>query len=353
MVKCYDVYLLGDSSLSLVRFPQIKSKFDSPASQIQMNIRPISFKIKLEVATDPRVSNIYTSSTTNIDDGQLYACKMLDDSLICRPVSNLLTFRPDLSHMNPKEEPKDTQEEIRPVSVKLSGPERHNPSTRSRVDDTEDPLDEPKTLTYASLASRDSIQQRQTLFARIKTDPDRKPDIKPKIPAPSPKKSFAISQLVKNCLLKAKLVSFEEVYQMVDQLDRTKDILDTLADLAILVQGNWVVKSEVLYGDSSERDCSDVTGISIRLFIAARDYLMWLFQQDRYVSRLSFTRAVKIPDEDALELMNQLGTLDECSKKWEFKLPTDKSFIDKFPEVVQRQAKLWKVRRANKLAIFG
>lgn len=409
----YDVYLEKgpeeDASLVLMRFPGVKPQFRNPADQIQMSIRPKSHEIKLSVTLDPNSpnfcrqqagslgqksnprifdgfvnKNVYTSTKTKIEDGQLYVCKLDCDRLTCRPVSDLLTMRADLTHFNIREEPSEIKEEVRPVSVKFAAPERHIQSTRVRTDDTEDPQDEPKTLSYASLNSRDSSQIRHLLFeTRIKADPDAEPedckpsldsppDVKPKIermevddvynvdasaPQTSPRKTVVVKQRVKDCLLRAKLVSFEEVYNYI-KADAAvkftnKDVLDALADMAVLVQGNWAVKSEVLYGDSSERDSTDVTGISIRLFIAARDYLLWLLDQNRVVSRPEFSSQVKIPDYDVLELMNQVGTFREDIKRWELKLPTDQRFIEKFPEVVQRQAKLWTVRRANKLSIFA
>lgn len=393
----YDVYLNGgsDASLVLMRFPAMKSQFDNPADQIQLTIKPKSYQLRLEVARDPngpnfcpdrahgQNSNIYTSTKTNLEDSQLYVCKLFGGRLICHPISSLLTLRSDFSHFNIRDE--TTSEEIRPVSVRLAAPERQVLSSRVRETDQEDPLDEPKTLSYASLLSRDSSQQRMSLFRFCKPDPDaepedrkpfiipppavgledRKPSIVPPLDTeledrkpfvvsqPDVKVSKTIKQRVKDCLLKAKLISFEEArISTSDSNIASRDIVDALTEYAILVQGNWVVKSEILHGDSSVVDCTDVTGVSIRLFNAARDYLLWLFDQKRFVSRIEFINNVRIPDHDVLELFKELGTLNQETKLWEFKLPRDVKFLEDFAHVAQKQAALWKIRRANKLSIF-
>lgn len=413
-----------DSSLALIRFPAMRSQFENKAEDIQLSIKPKSLQTKLEVDIDsssenfsqtaaqslasksnpktfPQASvdrNFYSSTRIPIEDGQLFVGRIVNNKIVCRPISNIITMRSDLSHFDPKEEV-DPKEEIRPISVKFAAPDRQHTSLRNQDNQLEpdDPLDEYRNFKYSPLDSRKSASQRSVLFGKQVPKVKREsgedsvdvkptiplrpliPDIKPKVEKKefdeiytqqqtsqqlnSPKKSNQVKHWVKNCLLKAKIVSFEEVYRFIRakqssssgkdnfQLNN-KDILDALTDLALLVQGIWAVKSELLYGDSSERDCTDVTGISINYFIAARDYLLWLFTQTRVVSRLEFSRQVRMPDYDILDLFNQLATFKSDIKKWELKLPTDNRFLEEFPDVVQRQAALWKVKKANKLSIF-
>lgn len=406
------------SSLVLMRFPAMRSQFDNPEDLIKLSVRPKSLKFKLETLinqdsenycseqasdlirkSNPKSfasgkvdRNICSSNKISLDDGQLFVCRVVDEKIVCRPLSHLITMRSDFSHFDLKEEV-DPKEEARPISVKFAAPDRPSAFPKSKQNDqeTDDPLDDFRVLDYRPAKSQEASEQRVALFGRkrLKVEPgledvdmeDRKPDvvfvpdIKPKIEKidqdiyssefvnsqHSPRKSNHIKERVKDCLLKAKLVSFEEVYQFIkgynphisDNVQVTnKDLLDALNELAVLVQGNWAVKSEILYGDSSERDCTDVTGISINLFIAARDYLLWLFNQDRFVNRLQFSRRVRIPDHDVKELFSQLSIFRKDLLKWELKLPTDDRFLKQFPEIVQRQVNFWKVRRNNELSIF-
>lgn len=350
--------------------------------------------------------NIYTSTRNFLDDKQLFVCKTVDNKLVCRSVSEVIALRSDLTHFDLKEEV-DPREEIRPVSVKFSSTDRQNAPSKPKDNSHEDEsLEDYKPFTLFDCESNEAKLQREYLFGiqaipnvRIKPDPDAEmepvdkkpiipststcevPDIKPKIEKMdiddiytsesrnqpgSPRKSNLTRQRVKECLLKAKLVSFEEIYKYLkdykdftgqsmdgDQMSiNVKDLVDALSEHALLVQGNWAIKSETLYGDSTVRNATDVTGVSITLFTAARDYLIWLFSQERLVSRPKFTKQVKLPDHDVMELFQQLATFRPDLRKWELKLPTDQRFLDKFPDVVNRQNTFWKVRKANRLGIF-
>lgn len=428
-LEAYDVYIETESSpedqkLIVTQFPAMKSQFDKDSEKITLSVKPKSMKLKLEVDLDCNSNSysrekseylarqskpqsfpsklvdksIYTSTRNNIDDDQLFVCKTVNNRLVCRPVSHFLTMRPDLTHFDLKDEI-DPREEVKPVSVKFGATERQGGPSKRAQDKSEEleQTEEYQSFDFTDMRSKDATKLNDTLFGKstkIKPDPDAEmvdkkpliqqpnlPDIKPKIEKmdidsiysnenlnlqSSPKKSNVIRSRVKECLMKAKIVSFEEVYNFIkgyrevpkahrheDRVSiNTKDILDGLNEYAILVQGNWAIKSEVFYGDSGERESTDVTGIPINLFTAARDYLIWLFNQDRIISRPEFTAKVKIPDHDVLELFNQLSNFRKDIKKWELKLPTDQKFIDNFPEVVQRQATFWKVRKANKFSAF-
>lgn len=274
--------------------------------------------------------------------------------------------------------------------VKLAHADRQSKyPSRTSAAETEDLNSDYEDLRFQCVNSREAGTQRVTYFGpknikmEVDADPepdikDIKPDVKP-IPnivpktekididdiyssggISSKKPNNVVKQMVRECLLKAKLVSFEEVYRYIEGKSNpnksiqfnTKDLLEALTEYAVLVQGNWAVKSDILYGVSVERLYTDVTGIAIGIFVAARDYLLWLFNQNRLISRLEYSLQVRMPDHDILVLFNQLALFRRDSKKWELKLPTDERFIARFPEVVQRQANFWKVRRANKLSMF-
>jgi len=434
VVRQYDVYIEdipsreGDDRLVVAQFPALQSQLSNTADEIQFYVKPKSMKLKFDVDLnhhsrsyssgraeslaekskpqafpDGRVNkNTYTSTRNDLNDSQMFVAKVVDQRLICRPITDFVSFRSDLTHLDIKEET-DPKEEVRPVSVKFAASDRQSLPIRPKESqqEIEEALEDYKSFTFRDIQSSEAKLLREHLFyvvstqVKIKPDPEAMPqyeqkpvidiqdcDIKPKIETMevddiysigdirnrpgSPSKISLVRSRVKECLMKAKIVSFEEVYSYLleyrdlspvkSQDDRTavnvKDLIDSLSEHAVLVQGNWAIKSETLYGDSSVKDSTDVTGIPINHFIAARDYLLWLFNQDRLVSRPLFTKHVKIPDHDALQLFNELGRLKANERKWELKLPTDEKFISKFPEVVQRQNTFWKVRKANKLNTF-
>lgn len=387
-----------DGKLVVVQFPAMTSQFDNDPDTIDLSIKPKTTRLRLVVESGAQ-RNAYVSTKNNIDDSQLFVCKRINDRLICVPVSHICTMRSDFSHLNPKEEI-DPREEVRPVSVKFASNDRYQSPTKHLTKDAEidDSTEVFRSLLFKPMKNKFATSQRELLFGKqikvkpeldhelkhIKPDVELLPDVKPKVEKIDVDDVYSSSSLktqikseesdlvmkrVKECLTKAKLVSFGEVYQFLINYPKlptnyddasvertapnTKDILDALNEYAVLVQGNWAVKSEVLYGDSGVRECTDVTGIPINLFTSARDLLLWSFNQNRTVSRPQYSKRVKIPDHDVLELFNQLAIYKSNTKKWELKLPTDKKFLSNFPDVVQRQTTFWKVRKANKLGIFN
>ena len=398
----YDVHIertspAEDSKLVAVQFPAIKSQFDRDPDELTLSIMNKSLKMRIELRDVNTArnggKNVYVSTRNNIDDSQLFICKVVNDRLVCQPISQIVTMRPDFSHLNPKEEV-DANEEIKPVSVKFSANDRHHSQFKTHErSDPEEELEVYQEYSFRNMRGKHATIQREALFGKqtkIKPDPDAdtvdtKLDIKPsiqdikpkvekidmetvyredtKINMPIPQKRVDLIKLrVKECLVKAKLASFEEIYRFLEHYHEMvlteqvsickKDVIDALNEYGVLVQGNWAVKSEVLYGDSGDRESTDVTGISINLFTAARDYLLWLFDQKRLVSRPAYSRRVKIPDHDVIELFKQLADFRPILKKWEFKLKTDKQFMLNCPEVVDRQRAVWRVTRNNKLKIF-
>lgn len=393
----FDVYIEknlpgDDSSLVTVKFPAMQSQLDRPSKSVDLSIKPKSLKMKLEIELNQnsptfcqhraqalaRLSanrsfsdaivnkNIYTSSQVPVDDDQLFVAKVVDNRLVCRPLSHVMIMRSDFSHLDVKEEI-DPKEEVKPVSVKFAGP--GSSKMQSNQQELDDALDEYKSVVYYGVDSNQAAEQRTMLFcpliAKVKKDPDApdmdvdvetKPpatilmDIKPKIGTLA-----SVKQKVKDCLIKAKIVSFNEINQFIDGslpfIDE-KEILEALNEFGLLVQGNWAVKSEILIDPSAKTAGSSLTGVSTNLLIGARDYLLWLFTQDRFVNRLKYTSEVRLPDHDVLQLLNQLATFRKEDKIWELKLPTDVEFIERYPDIVQRQASLWKVKKANKLGIF-
>jgi hypothetical protein len=400
-LRHYDVYIekttpSEDSKLVIAQFPALSSQFDiEDPDELTLSIMHKSLKMKIE-RCDTKVDrngsrNIYTSSRNSIDDSQLFICKVVNNRLVCQPVSQIVTIRPDFSHLNPKEEI-DPNEEIRPVSVKFSANDRHHTQSKSQDKSNMDEAHEEfQEYLFRSLTDKNAKARRDLIFGKhthIKPDPDAGlvdskwninlfvPDIKPKVEKMDTddiysmeatatvhqKRLDLIKQRVRDCLTRAKLASFEEIYRFLECYQESalieqpqlckKDIIDALNECAVLVQGNWAIKSEILYGDSGDKESTDVTGISINLFTAARDYLLWLFDQKRFVSRPAYAKRVKIPEHDVLELFNQLADYRPNLRKWEFKLKTDRLFILNCPEVVDRQKSIWRVTRNNKLKIF-
>lgn len=139
-------------------------------------------------------------------------------------------------------------------------------------------------------------------------------------------------------------------------------ILKVLPQLAVLVRGNWAVKSEVLFPKDT---LSAVSGVPAEVMCRARDYVvslhtfysmlsvfkncyqqLLLFTRNQYVERRKVSSVIKIPTEEIKEIFTGISKL-RYSKGWELALPTDADFINKYTDMVQRQNALWDQREVE------
>ncbi|VEN48219.1 unnamed protein product [Callosobruchus maculatus] len=115
-------------------------------------------------------------------------------------------------------------------------------------------------------------------------------------------------------------------------------LLRTLPVVAVLVRGNWVVKSEVLYPANT---FSSTSGVPAELMCRARDYVLYLFTKHQYVERKTVSSILKIPSEELKEIFTGISKLRRHNKEWELQLPTDVEFINKHSELVNKQNAYW------------
>ncbi|KAG0413261.1 hypothetical protein HPB47_009596 [Ixodes persulcatus] len=138
----------------------------------------------------------------------------------------------------------------------------------------------------------------------------------------------------------AKVVDFSKLMSVLPSRSDATSVVRFLQQVALLVQGCWVVKSDVLYPKDS---FSAVTGVPAETMCRARDYLMWLYTQSRHVVQSKFADTVRLPSEDVKTLLSEMGRLTPSG--WEFLLSPDKEFVTRFPDVVQRQQMLWDAKQ--------
>ncbi|XP_022917040.1 DNA-directed RNA polymerase III subunit RPC5 [Onthophagus taurus] len=124
-------------------------------------------------------------------------------------------------------------------------------------------------------------------------------------------------------------------------------VLKSLPQVAVLVRGNWVVKSEVLYPQNT---FSSTSGVPADVMCRARDYILYLFTQNECVERKKVSSLVKIPAEELKEIFIGVSKLKH-NKVWELSLATDAEFILKHSDVVQRQNAQWE-HRAKQLGEY-
>ncbi|XP_017777402.1 PREDICTED: DNA-directed RNA polymerase III subunit RPC5 [Nicrophorus vespilloides] len=149
--------------------------------------------------------------------------------------------------------------------------------------------------------------------------------------------------LLEQCrlLLKdAKIIQFQQLIILLAGCDgaTSEALLKTLPQVAVLVRGNWIVKSEILYPQDT---FSAVGGVPAELMCRSRDYVLYLFTKKQFITRKEV--CLRLPIEEIKEIFTGISKLDR-SKRWSLVLPTDTDFMGKHFEVVERQQALWEQR---------
>lgn len=150
-------------------------------------------------------------------------------------------------------------------------------------------------------------------------------------------KHMTLGDQVKALLKNAKVIRFTQLLTLLPKGSDATTMLRSLQQVALLVQGCWVVKSEVLYPDDT---FSAFSGVPAQALCRCRDYIMWHFTQNRYLMRKDIAAVIKMPAEDVKDILEQMAR-PRVNRGWEFLFDYDAEFVGRHPEIVQRQSMLW------------
>lgn len=150
-------------------------------------------------------------------------------------------------------------------------------------------------------------------------------------------RTLPLGDQVKTLMKNVKVMPFANLMGLLASGTDSTAVLRCIQQVAMLVQGNWVVKSDVLYPKST---CSPHSGVPAEVLCRGRDFVMWRFTQDRSLMRKEVAAIIKLPPEDVKDFLEQMAT-PRTNRGWEFLLPTDRDFVKKHPDVAQRQHMLW------------
>jgi len=155
---------------------------------------------------------------------------------------------------------------------------------------------------------------------------------------------YPMERRIYSILLSTHVMSFARIKEVVNSDGKVADeqILTCLEQCAVLVQGNWVIKSQQHYRDQLG---------------AIRELLIWTFVQEPVVSKLQFIERIPnchSPHEDIRQLFLDIAVLhmhaDRPGGAWKLKYPRDDNFISAHPELVSKQMALWEMRSKRILA---
>ncbi|CAH2307155.1 DNA-directed RNA polymerase III subunit RPC5 [Pelobates cultripes] len=162
-------------------------------------------------------------------------------------------------------------------------------------------------------------------------------------------RTLPLGDQIKILMKNVKVIPFANLMGLMAAGTESIAVMRCIQQVAMLVQGNWVVKSDVVYPKESS---SPHSGVSAEVLCRGRDFVMWKFTQDRWVVRKEVATVTKLCQEDVKDFLEHMS-VPRVNKGWEFMLPYDEDFVKKHPDVVQRQTMLWKGIQSKLEKVFS
>ncbi|XP_038619570.1 DNA-directed RNA polymerase III subunit RPC5 [Tachyglossus aculeatus] len=322
----------------------------------------------------------FSSSQTTTNTSRYAAAVYRKGELHLTPLHGILQLRPSFSYLD-KADAKhrereaaneagdssqdEAEEDVKQITVRFSRPESEQARQR-RVQSYEflqkKHAEEPWVhLHYYGRRDSRSEHERQYLLCQgpgmsentelIKSPSEylmmlMPPSIEEEKDKPvSPSNVLSMAQLrtlpladqIKILMKNVKVMPFANLMSLLGAGTDSIAVLRCIQQVAMLVQGNWVVKSDILYPKDSS---SPHSGVPAEVLCRGRDFVMWKFTQSRWVVRKEVATVTKLCPEDVKDFLEHMSVV-RINKGWEFLLPYDEDFIKKHPDVVQRQYMLW------------
>ncbi|XP_055910883.1 DNA-directed RNA polymerase III subunit RPC5-like [Eupeodes corollae] len=332
------------------------------------------------------------TSTKSIDNAAKYIVGILQDKEVhLSPLTSILQLRPSFQYFDKEDKrakaeeksinEEDDDEELQQVTVKFSktGANRSKKIKDKSYDSfvkrcTEEPWCEtlwhPRTSPTAELERQKlfatqqqtshSMELKATKYAGkllIQNYQEMSIDtvLPSKVIGKNKLKTMPLTDQLKVILKDARMLTFDDIMSILTESDECLSsernlngvnsaekctpllVLRTLALVGVLIKGNWVAKSEVIYPPDN---LSNANGVCSDLMIRARDYILYKFSKQEFLDRRQVIQATQLPPEEALETLQSVAKLN-TEKKWQLLLPPDKTFINRYSDHVQRQDMLW------------
>uniref|UniRef100_A0A674BWW7 Polymerase (RNA) III (DNA directed) polypeptide E n=1 Tax=Salmo trutta TaxID=8032 RepID=A0A674BWW7_SALTR len=350
----------------------------SKGEQIALNVDGTTSEDSNTYSVKMMDKQTFTSIQSTTNTSRYAAAIFRKGELHITPLQGILQMRPSFSYLDKADckhrereaaneggdsSQDEAEEDVKAVTVRFSRPESEQ--ARQRRIQSYDFLQKKQAeeswvyLHYHGLNDGRSDHERQYLYCQamggsentelVKTPKEylamlMPPVAEEKMPV-GPSNMLSMAQLrtlplgdqIKTLMKNVKVMPFANLMGLLTPGTDSTAVLRCIQQVALLVQGNWVVKSDVLYPKNS---CSPHSGVPAEVLCRGRDFVMWRFTQDRSVMRKEIAAIIKLPPEDVKDFLEHMA-VPRINRGWEFLLPSDGAFIKKHPDVAQRQHMLW------------
>ncbi|XP_062330189.1 DNA-directed RNA polymerase III subunit RPC5 [Osmerus eperlanus] len=352
----------------------------SKGEQIALNVDGTNYEETNTYSGKMMDKQMFTSIQATTNTSRYAAAVFRKGELHITPLQGILQMRPSFSYLDKADSKHrereaaneggdssqdEAEEDVKAVTVRFSRPESEQARQR-RIQSYEflqkKQAEEPWVhLHYHGVTDGRSDHERQYLYCQsmggsentelVKTSKEYLAMLMPplaeeKIVKPvGPSNVLSMAQLrtlplgdqVKTLMKNVKVMPFANLMGLLASGTDSVAVMRCIQQVALLVQGNWVVKSDVLYPKTS---CSPHSGVPAEVLCRGRDFVMWRFTQERSLMRKEVAAIIKLPPEDVKEFLEHMAA-PRVNRGWEFLLPHDSLFIRNHPDVVHRQNMLW------------
>ncbi|XP_030630221.1 DNA-directed RNA polymerase III subunit RPC5 [Chanos chanos] len=352
----------------------------SKGEQIALNVDGTSMEDSNTYSMKMMDKQTFSSIQATTDTSRYAAAVLRKGELHLTPLQGILQMRPSFSYLDKADSKHrereaaneggdssqdEAEDEVKQITVRFSRPESEQARQR-RIQSYEflqkKQAEEPWVhLHYHGLKDSRSEHERQYLYCQsmgpsentelVKTRSEYLAMLMPPVAEEKavkpvgPSNVLSMAQLrtlplgdqVKTLMKNVKVMPFANLMGLLTPGTDSTAVLRCIQQVAMLVQGNWVVKSDVLYPKTS---CSPHSGVPAEVLCRGRDFVMWRFTHVRSLMRKEVASIIKLPPEDVKDFLEQMS-VPRANRGWEFLLPTDNDFVKKHPDVAQRQKMLW------------
>lgn len=352
----------------------------SKGEQIALNVDGTSLEDSSTYSIKMMDKQTFSSIQATTNTSRYAAAVFRKGELHLTPLQGILQMRPSFSYLDKADSKHkereaaneagdssqdEAEEDTKQITVRFSRPESEQARQR-RIQSYEflqkKQAEEPWVhLHYHGLKDGRSEHERQYLYCQamdttentelVKTPSEYLTMLMPplteeKVVKPmGPSNVLSMAQLrtlplgdqVKTLMKNVKVMPFANLMGLLASGTDSTAVMRCIQQVAMLVQGNWVVKSDVLYPKST---CSPHSGVPAEVLCRGRDFVMWRFTNERSLMRKEVAALTKLPPEDVKDFLEQMA-IPRANRGWEFLLPTDHDFVKKHPDVAQRQHMLW------------
>ena len=153
-----------------------------------------------------------------------------------------------------------------------------------------------------------------------------------------PKKTLQLAEKINRILINCGVIPFGKLVSLLDSDLEQEVIVKKLQQSAMLVQGCWVIKSELLYANNQIGKQNELAIIW--------DFVSFLFTESRQLKLKDIIDQIRFPSDLLLNALSRLATFDRTTHSWEFLYQTDTEFLASLSSTIRQQMEVaWQIRR--------